>query len=74
MPPVSLEKDQERIRGKRERNVARTNRFLDARLRTIGLDTEGLDRQLRERAAQRRVEKVSETSRAHVVLGVVDVK
>lgn len=48
----------ERIEGKRARNVARTNRFLDARLRTIGLDTDALDAQMQERQAQAEREKV----------------
>lgn len=48
-----------RIEGKRARNVARTNRYLNARLRTIGLDTDALDGQVRERRAQEEKESVS---------------
>ena len=49
----------ERIEGMRARNVARTNRFLNARLRTIGLDTDALDEQMRERRAREEMEGVS---------------
>lgn len=55
---MSLEKENERIEGMRARNVARTNRFLDARLRTIGLDTDALDEQMRQRRAREEGEKV----------------
>lgn len=43
----------------RARNVARTNRFLNARLRTIGLDTDALDEQMREQRAREMREEVS---------------
>lgn len=59
VPPGSMERDMERVEGMRARNVARTSRFLDARLRTIGIDTEGLDEQVRERRAQAERERVS---------------
>lgn len=48
----------ERIEGKRARNVARTARYLDARLRTIGLDTDALDQQMREQRAREERERV----------------
>lgn len=58
--PLSLEKDMERVEGMRARNVARTNRFLNARLRTIGLDTDALDEQMREQRAREEMEGVSD--------------
>lgn len=58
-PTLSLEKEKERIEGKRTRNVARTARYLDARLRTIGLDTDALDKQIREQRAREERERVS---------------
>lgn len=39
-----------RFSAMRARNEARTQRFLNARLRTIGLDTDGIERQRAERA------------------------
>ncbi|CAM9724661.1 unnamed protein product, partial [Scytosiphon promiscuus] len=58
-PPLSLEKEMERIEGKRARNVARTARYLDARLRTIGLDTDALDQQMREQRAREERERMA---------------
>lgn len=56
---MSLEKEMQRIEGKRARNVARTARYLDARLRTIGLDTDALDEQMREQRDRKERERVS---------------
>lgn len=53
----------ERIEGMRARNVARTNRFLNARLRTIGLDTDALDEQMKEQRARQEMEGVSRSRR-----------
>ena len=55
---MSLERDNERIEALRARNVARTNRFLDARRRTIGLDVDALDHQMQERRARKEREEV----------------
>lgn len=52
------DKDKERIDAARARNITRTNRFLDARQRTIGLDLEVLDQQMRDRRAREEKEKV----------------
>lgn len=49
----------QRIEDKRARNVARTARYLDARLRTIGLDTDALDQQMREQRERKERERVS---------------
>lgn len=57
-PTKSLEEEMQRIEGKRARNVARTARYLDARLRTIGLDTDALDEQIREQRARKERERV----------------
>lgn len=48
----------QRIEGKRARDVARTARYLDARLRTIGLDTDALDKQIQEQRARKERERV----------------
>ncbi|CAN0025881.1 unnamed protein product [Pylaiella littoralis] len=58
-PTLSLEKEMQRIEGKRARNVARTARYLDARLRTIGLDTDALDAQIREQRAREERERMA---------------
>ncbi|CAN0422492.1 unnamed protein product [Ascophyllum nodosum] len=55
---MSLERDNERIEALRARNVARTNRFLDARRRTIGLDVDALDHQMQERRARKEREEM----------------
>ena len=55
---MSLEKEMQRIEGKRARDIARTARYLDARLRTIGLDTDALDEQIREQRAREERERV----------------
>lgn len=52
----------ERVENARARNIARTHRFLDARLRTIGLDTDALDEQMREQRARREMEQVRRVS------------
>ncbi|CAM9875541.1 unnamed protein product [Ectocarpus sp. 6 AP-2014] len=48
-----------RIEHKRARNVARTARYLDARLRTIGLDTDALDQQMREQRDRKERERMA---------------
>lgn len=55
---MSLDRDKERIDAARARNVARANRFLNARQRTIGLDIDVLDQQMRDRRAREEKEKV----------------
>lgn len=66
---MSLEKEMQRIEGKRARDVARTARYLDARLRTIGLDTDALDEQIREQRARKERERVSGRNRVGVRVG-----
>ncbi|CAM9644672.1 unnamed protein product [Ectocarpus fasciculatus] len=58
-PTLSLEKEMQRIEDKRSRNVARTARYLDARLRTIGLDTDALDQQMREQRDRKERERMA---------------
>eukprot|EP00903_Cladosiphon_okamuranus_P013743 g12794.t1 len=58
-PTMSLEKEMERIQVKRARDVARTARYLDARLRTIGLDTDALDAQIREQRIRKDKERMA---------------
>lgn len=53
----------QRIEDKRARNVTRTARYLDARLRTIGLDTDALDQQMREQRDRKEREQVRESCR-----------
>ena len=44
-----LDKEALRIQAKREANDKRTERFLNARMRTIGLDVQALDAQVAEK-------------------------
>ena len=44
-----MSKEQQRINTKREANEERRKRYLNARLRLIGQDVEGLNRQLEEK-------------------------
>lgn len=67
-PTLSLEKEAQRIEDKRARNVARTARYLDARLRTIGLDTDALDEQIREQRAREERERVRRSTALDVIL------
>ncbi|CAM9294495.1 unnamed protein product [Chrysoparadoxa australica] len=48
-----MEKDQARIDALRARNEKRLHRFLNARVRTIGVDKDALDQQVAEREAER---------------------
>lgn len=45
----ALDREAKRIELKRQANAARTERFLDARQRTIGLDLQALDAQVAEK-------------------------
>ena len=45
----ALDKESKRIECKRQANAARTERFLDARQRTLGLDLQALDAQVAEK-------------------------
>lgn len=63
-----------RIEAMRARNAARTDRFLDARLRTIGLDIDALDAQMHERRSREKREQVSPYSCAAAAQGVLIVR
>ncbi len=48
---ASLNKEEARIKAKREANERRCDRFLNARVRTLGVDVAGLNAQVAEKQA-----------------------
>jgi RIB43A len=55
--PMTLERERSRVEGLRARNEERTGRYLNARLRLIGVDKQGLDAQVAEREAAKQRER-----------------
>lgn len=60
----ALGKDQQRIESMRARNEARRERFLNARQRAIGIDTDSLDQQVAEKMASHAGAKDEEAEHA----------
>jgi len=54
---TSLDKEEKRILAMRARAQSRTERFLNARSRTIGVDVEGLNQQVEEKRQLREAER-----------------
>ena len=54
---TSLDKEEKRILAMRARAEARTQKFLNARSRTIGIDLDGLNAQVEEKRLLREAEK-----------------
>lgn len=52
-----MQRDELRIKAKREANEERRKRFLNARSRLIGLDVAALDQQVAEKAQRRQREQ-----------------
>jgi hypothetical protein len=57
MQDKSLQREELRIKAKREANEERRKRFLNARSRLIGLDVAALDQQVAEKEERRRREQ-----------------
>lgn len=51
------EKEQRRIEAMRQRNKERTERFMDARGRTLGVDKLDLDKQIKEKELSKIAQK-----------------
>lgn len=51
---AAFDKEEARIRMKREANEQRAKRFIDARTRTIGVDIDGLNQQCAEKSQSNR--------------------
>jgi hypothetical protein len=54
------ERDSRRIAAMRVRNEQRRNRFLTAKVRLMGVDTQGIEQQKAEKAARRAAEKAAD--------------
>ena len=53
-----------KLQALRERNEQRRQRFLNAKTRTLGVDTAALDRQVAEKRAKKEAERAAEMSYA----------
>jgi hypothetical protein len=58
------ERDNRRIAARRVRNEQRRNRFLTAKVRVMGVDTQGIEQQKAEKAARRAAEKAADMAYA----------
>lgn len=63
---AALQMEEARIRMKREANERRRERFLDARLRTIGLDIVGLDAQVAEKRRNQQNDRESDKLESNI--------